>query len=91
MLPFSGSFTVLCLSGLLLQSKNINVFKPAVMGSQVIRQLHRRNTHQSQHARRLFDGSAATEEAHDHHQSPRRNQDVHAYGAIRHMRGKALR
>lgn len=32
---------------------------------------------QSQHARRLFDGAAASQEAHDHHQSPRCNQDVH--------------
>ena len=33
-------------------------------------------SHQSQHARRLFDGSAASQEAHDHHQSARRDQDV---------------
>lgn len=33
--------------------------------------------HQSQHARRLFNGSAAAEEAHDHHEGPRCDQDVH--------------
>ncbi len=43
-------------------------------------------THQSQHARRLFNGSAASEETHDHHQSPRRDQDVHAYRTTRDRR-----
>lgn len=36
--------------------------------------------HQSQHARGLFDGSTASQEAHHHHESPRRDQDVDACG-----------
>lgn len=46
-------------------------------------------THQSQHARRLFDGSAASQETHHHHQSPCCDQDVHACNkTFRWERGK---